>query len=830
MTTPDPRTFAGTSAPPGGLASRTAVTIAVLLGLFFSSGWFGYRAYLESPVVVSAEPAPSEHAASAERAVLFVVDAFTPAHAFDPAVMPTLARLAGEGASGIAQTGPVTTTAPCVYGFTTGRPGNLVQAIFNFHSSETRVDSLLSTMVDAGGRVALAGDPAWHRQFGWLVPHADRHESPEPGITIEHHIDAWDAEAVDFALAKYRDPDYRLLVLHLGSVDAVGHMTTPLSPRYAQQLTFIDGLIARTAAAIDLRTTLLLVTGDHGMASRGTHGGEEEARLTPYVMVGPGVRAGARRDLPQTALTSTLSAILGLPFLPASEQPPATELLARTPEDSLALVQEYFAGKQRAAAIQTGRPIPTGVDHAANAALNEMLFGAEQSRVGSRVLAAALTLLGVLGSALVLWRSAPRPIARPALSAHLALAAAAPCLIALAAGGFIWMRGAFAFRSTSIATAIVGAVLAAVALIAWALVRFPNLSARLATWRLSVFVPVLVVLNAPLVNSHWLRPRPYFEVLLLGAVALLVPLAGMKRRWARLPAVTAAAIYVPQLAVGDWQASLLPLLAAAVAGVTLRNLESRHGAATLFTRLLVVASFVAAFAWRAAPSTLVASIVLSLFFVGLLLAMLLRHDPIAAAAALIGSSTALFLIMASDAHESVVFCTAALIALGLSRLRVDLARPGLVYVLAAAMILLRVCLYFELGDQYNVSSIRTAPGFLLADYGLPLTSVVGLLLLKYCLPWLVILAMTLRTLSEADRRWVIHLFDLLVVGYVVRFAAVAAVVDPFRGLPNGMDGIVGMFCVTWAELLTFGLVATLVGTLIEGREVRSAPRPVPAPA
>ena len=133
MTTPDPRTFAGTSAPPGGLASRTAVTIAVLLGLFFSSGWFGYRAYLESPVVVSAEPAPSEHAASAERAVLFVVDAFTPAHAFDPAVMPTLARLAGEGASGIAQTGPVTTTAPCVYGFTTGRPGNLVQAIFNFH-------------------------------------------------------------------------------------------------------------------------------------------------------------------------------------------------------------------------------------------------------------------------------------------------------------------------------------------------------------------------------------------------------------------------------------------------------------------------------------------------------------------------------------------------------------------------------------------------------------------------------------------------------------------------------------------------------------------------
>jgi hypothetical protein len=135
-----------------------------------------------------------------------------------------------------------------------------------------------------------------------------------------------------------------------------------------------------------------------------------------------------------------------------------------------------------------------------------------------------------------------------------------------------------------------------------------------------------------------------------------------------------------------------------------------------------------------------------------------------------------------------------------------------------------VCLYFELGDQYNISSIRTAPGFLLADYGLPLVSVVGLLLLKYCLPWLVILAVALPSLAAAERRWTTHLFDLLVVGYAVRFAAVAAVIDPFRALPNGMDGIVGMFCVTWAELLTFGLVATLAALGVESR-----PAPAAAP-
>ncbi len=832
MQTTDPRTVTPPdSEPPRLLPIRTGSTIAMLLVLFLLSGWYGYRAYLESPDVVSVEATPSRHAATAERAILFVIDAFTPGKAFDPAVMPAFNRLASSGASGIVQTGPVTTTAPCVYSFTTGRPGSLVQAIFNFHASATRVDSVLSFMAAAGGRLALAGDPAWHRQFAWLIPAADRHESPEPGITVEHHIDAYDTAAVEFALEKYADPRYRLLVLHLGSVDAVGHMVTPLADRYAQQLTFVDGLVQRTAAAIDPSTTLLLVTGDHGMASRGTHGGEEEARLTPYALVGPGVRAGAKQDLPQTALTSALLALLGLPFLPVSEEPPATALFTRTADESQALEREYFEGKRRAAGT-LGHPAladATGTSADENRALNAILFGAEESRLGFRVLALGLTILGVLGTAFLVWRSAPLPATRPTLPAHMTLAVAAPLTLAIVAAGFIWMRGAFPFRSTTIATAIVAGLIVTAMVVTWAMIRFPRLLQNLDRWYISAFVPMLVVLSAPLVNSHWLRPRPYFEVLLLGAVAIVVPLTGATRRWVRLPAMTAAMIYAPQLTFGEWQTAALPLLAIAVVALGIRNLHSDGPVATSLARGIVVGIFAAAFLWRAAPSTGTASVVLALFFVAVLTALALKHEPIAVAALLISASAGLFLIMASDTHESLVFCATALVALTLSRMRVDLARPGTIYVVAAVFILLRVCLYFELGDQYNISSIRTAPGFLLADDGLQLPTVVGLLLLKYCLPWLVILAMALPSLAAAERRWTTHLFDLLVVGYVVRFAAVAAVIDPFRGLPNGMDGIVGMFCVTWAELLTFGMVATFAAILVEGRTA-PAPRPVMATA
>ncbi|MCC6765488.1 MAG: alkaline phosphatase family protein [Deltaproteobacteria bacterium] len=808
--------------PTSRLAVRTLATIGALLLLFLLAGWFGYRAYLATPDVVSAVPPPSRHAAAASRVVLFVIDAFTPEKAFDPAVMPTFGRLAAAGASGVVQTDPVTTTAPCVYSLTTGRPGNLVQAIFNFHSRPTTVDSLLSLVAADGGRLALAGDPAWHRQFGWLVPAEDRHESPEPGITIEHHIDAYDAAAVEFLLGKYADPRYRLLVVHLGSLDAVGHMVTPRAPRYAQQMTFLDGLLARTAAAIDTSTTLLLVTGDHGMASRGTHGGEDEARRTPYVLVGPGVRAGVRQDLPQTALTSTLLAVLGLPFLPVSLEPPAPVLLDRPASEAEALVREYFDGKRHATATQASHSVLAGApatDAEANQALNDVLFGAEESRAGFRTLAAASTMLGVLGAALLLWRSAPRPSERPAAAAHLALALAAPAALALVATGFLWMRSAFAFRSSTIAMAVVTGVLAAAAVVVWIVVRFPRLTRDLDRWRISAFVPTLVVLTAPLVNSHWLHPRPYFELLLLAAVALMVPLVAARERWARLPAVTAAMIYVPQIAIGDWPHLLLPLLAVGVVALALRNLRTERSAPTALAATLVLAIFAAAFGWRAAPSTSLASVVLALFFVVMLTAMVLKEAPRAAAALLIASSTALFLVMASDVHEELVFCATAAVALAVSRIRIDLARPGLVYLVATVLVLLRICLYFELGDQYNISSIRTAPGFLLADSGLPLATVIGLLLLKYGLPWIVILAMALPSLAVADRRWTTHLLDLLVVGYVVRFAAVAAVADPFRVLPNGMDGIVGMFCVTWAELLTFGLVATFAATLVGARRM-----------
>ena len=57
----------------------------------------------------------------------------------------------------------------------------------------------------------------------------------------------------------------------------------------------------------------------------------------------------------------------------------------------------------------------------------------------------------------------------------------------------------------------------------------------------------------------------------------------------------------------------------------------------------------------------------------------------------------------------------------------------------------------------------------------------------------------------------------------------ASKLDPSQSEPLAHIGI-DIDDVTWAELVTFGIVATLAGTLLEGRAVRSATRTVPEAA
>ena len=79
-----------------------------------------------------------------------------------------------------------------------------------------------------------------------------------------------------------------------------------------------------------------------------------------------------------------------------------------------------------------------------------------------------------------------------------------------------------------------------------------------------------------------------------------------------------------------------------------------------------------------------------------------------------------------------------------------------------------------------------------------------------------------------------HAIDVLTIAYVARFAVVAALVDPFHVLPNGMEGLVSVFSISWAELITFAVAASLTVLVThrsrpaESADTEAAPAPGPA--
>jgi len=277
-----------------------------------------------------------------------------------------------------------------------------------------------------------------------------------------------------------------------------------------------------------------------------------------------------------------------------------------------------------------------------------------------------------------------------------------------------------------------------------------------------------------------------------------------------MPAATVAFLVSPRLpfpAAGPWLS--VAAASAAVLALAAWNLRGTAGWRSGFGHLLLAALFAAAWLWRAHGGTGAAEMVLVLFAGLVATALVLGEGPLPAATLVIAGSAALFLVLAADAREALVFLLTAAVALVVARRPIDLARPGLLYLAAGLGFLVRLCLFFELGDQYRLSSIRTAPGFVLVDHGLPLAGVTAIMLLKYALPWILVLGALVPSLARTGTRSVRHLLDLLTLGYVARFALVAAVIDPARILPNGLDGIIGVFCLSWAELVTLGIAAAL---------------------
>lgn len=222
---------------------------------------------------------------------------------------------------------PPTTTLQRLKGLTTGTLPTFIDAGSNFAGTAIDEDNIIAQLRNAGKRLVHLGDDTWHALF--------------PGYFEEeltHPFDSfnvWDLHTVDNGVTTHLFPllhpdnttKWDVVFGHYLGVDHAGHRYGPDHSAMAAKLDEMDQVIRRVMDAID-DNTLLVVMGDHGMDSKGDHGGESddevEAALWMYSKKGifgrvnsesiEPPRTAKERAVPQIDIVPTLSLLLGMPI------------------------------------------------------------------------------------------------------------------------------------------------------------------------------------------------------------------------------------------------------------------------------------------------------------------------------------------------------------------------------------------------------------------------------------------------------------------------------------------------------------------------------------
>ncbi|KAH7073965.1 hypothetical protein BKA63DRAFT_472486 [Paraphoma chrysanthemicola] len=222
---------------------------------------------------------------------------------------------------------PPTTTLQRLKGLTTGTLPTFIDAGSNFAGTAIDEDNLVAQLRNASKRIVHIGDDTWHALFPGYF---------EPNLTHAYDsFNVWDLHTVDNGVTEHIFPllkaenssKWDVIFGHYLGVDHAGHRYGPDHPAMTAKLNQMDDVFRRMINELD-NDTLLVVMGDHGMDTKGDHGGESDdeiqAALWMYSKKGVFGRSSPAYALPPTSakdrpvaqidLVPTLSLLLGMPI------------------------------------------------------------------------------------------------------------------------------------------------------------------------------------------------------------------------------------------------------------------------------------------------------------------------------------------------------------------------------------------------------------------------------------------------------------------------------------------------------------------------------------
>jgi phosphatidylinositol glycan class O len=222
---------------------------------------------------------------------------------------------------------PPTTTLQRLKGLTTGSLPTFIEAGTNFAGTAIEEDNLVAQLRAAGKKLVQLGDDTWQAIF---PDHFDANLThPYESLKV------WDLHTVDNGVIKHIMPllqptnmdDWDVIFAHMLGVDHAGHRYGPDHPAITGKLQQMDRQMRDIMDLIDDRT-LFVIMGDHGMDTRGDHGGESDEEIEATLWMYSKTPKFGRTDVaytipPHTAkerpvrqidLVPTLSLLLGIPI------------------------------------------------------------------------------------------------------------------------------------------------------------------------------------------------------------------------------------------------------------------------------------------------------------------------------------------------------------------------------------------------------------------------------------------------------------------------------------------------------------------------------------
>lgn len=278
-----------------------------------------YRSPFSSPLPFGAGGAPL-----ARRVVVVVVDGLRLDSSRN---MKTLNALRIQGADFRAWTGEPSLSYPGWTLIASGAAPEVSGVTTNWYSGPVRVDHLFAAAKRAGFRTGLAGHSGWGKLFPDSLDARVLVDDPPTYTEIDPLYRTSDTVAA--GALRLLGQDLQLILVHFPSVDLLGHGFGGASPEYAESVRRVDGRLASLLAAMDLSSTTVVVTSDHGHIDRGGHGGwEPVVKQVPLVLAGAGIRRGVQGgDVRQVEVAPTVAVLLGIPIPAHSQGRPLVEAL-----------------------------------------------------------------------------------------------------------------------------------------------------------------------------------------------------------------------------------------------------------------------------------------------------------------------------------------------------------------------------------------------------------------------------------------------------------------------------------------------------------------------